>query len=104
MPERSGRLARRQSLSFPVILESLEATGPREVTHTENVSPLGAQVLTNEAWRTREEALVIVAQAGPRRRARVIYCIAREDGRFAIGLALNGPPINWTAIPLMTVG
>lgn len=99
MPERSGRVARRMSLHFSVTLEGVEITKPKEVAHTQNVSPLGLQALTRRVWRTREEALVSVEPGGPRRRAWVIYCIPREDGKFMVGLALNGPPIEWANIP-----
>jgi hypothetical protein len=94
----SGRLARRLSLGFPVILERVLGTGPKETTHTENVSPLGMQVLTMMSWQTREEAIVSIDQTGYRRDARAIYCVARDDGKFIVGFALKGPPINWASI------
>lgn len=99
MLDRSGRLARRVSLTFPVTIESVDATSHRELTLTENVSALGMQVLTKRRWQNEEEMTVFVDQAGPRRRARAIYCIPREDGRYTVGLALMGPPVNWVALP-----
>jgi hypothetical protein len=57
------------------------------------------QLVTKRLWQSEEEMLVFVDQAGPRRRARAVYCIPRDDGRYTLGLALAGPPVNWAAFP-----
>lgn len=97
MADRSGRLVRRVSLTFPVTIESADQTPHTEFTFTENVSPLGMQVLTKRSWQSEREMVISVDQAG-RRRARAVYCIPREDGRFTVGVSLSGPPVNWKAL------
>jgi hypothetical protein len=98
-PEREGRLARRLPMGIRVILESVENTGPIEVTHTENVGPQGARLVTQHPRRAREPVLFLVSRTSLRIRAQVIYCVPRRDGKFEIGVRWNSPPVNWTDMP-----
>lgn len=103
MVGREGRLARRIPLRVRVILETIGASGPIEVTYTENVSPQGACAVTANPWRAKQELIVSVAQTGLRRRARVAYCQRREDGKFIIGVYWHAPPVNWSELSKIAV-
>lgn len=99
MGKREGRLARRTELGIRVVLEGLESSRPVETTHTQNVAPRGVRVITETPWRAREELLLRISHTGWRLRAKVIYCIPREDGKFEMGVAWITPSINWAELP-----
>lgn len=99
MREREGRLARRLPVAVRVLLESMENSGPIENTRTENVAPQGVRLLTQHPWGRHQEVLIRVSHTSLRIRAKIIYCLARDDGRFEIGVAWNSPAVNWAEMP-----
>ena len=95
MPVRSGRLEKRIALVVPVQISSLTNPAETERTTTENVCSLGIRILTQRS-RDSNERLMIRSVAGDlRTAARVIYCQRLPDGRFGVGLQVQGRPINW---------
>ncbi len=95
MPVRSGRLEKRIQLAVAVRISSLQDPAATERTTTENVCSLGIRILTQRA-RDLNERLMISSRLGDiRTLARVIYCQRLPDGRFGVGLQIQGGPVNW---------
>jgi len=95
MPERSGRLEKRIRLAVPMQISSLLDPAATERTTTENVCSLGIRILTQRA-RDLNERLMIRSLVGDLRTlARVVYCQRLPDGRFGVGLQVQGRPVNW---------
>jgi hypothetical protein len=87
-------------LAVPVQISGILDPAATERTTTENVCSVGMRILTQRA-RNLNEGLLISSLVGDLRTlARVIYCQRLPDGRFGVGLMLQGQPINWSKSPL----
>jgi len=100
MREQTRRMEKRIQMTLPVQLESLKRPGAAERTVTENVSSLGARVVTKRP-RKRKEWLLVTLFRGDHLRlpARVVYCQPLAGGRFGIGLKFQGATILWSDLP-----
>src|SRR5579859_4787852 len=90
-----GRIEKRQSMSVPVYLGSLEDPRTPERTLTENVSPHGARVLSKRPWRPDEESLVTPLTGECPQIGRVIYCLPTAGDRFCLGMKLMDRAVKW---------
>lgn len=97
--EREGRLGRRLPLGVWVFLTSMENCGLIETTRTENVGPQGLRLMSQRPWRASQDVLIQVSHTNLRLRGQVVYCLPRPDGRFAVGVALTSPSVNWADMP-----
>jgi hypothetical protein len=68
----------------------------KEKTLTENVSAHGVRVLTHLKFRPKQQAVVISTNEGVWSRAKVVYCQAVAENRFAVGLELTGRVEPWS--------
>ncbi len=96
MAMRTGRLEKRVPLAVPLRLACQEHRGYVESTHTENVSPFGARVVTRHKWRPDEQLLVSSPQGDFSSSARVVYCEQVRDEQCVIGLRLQSPFNAWS--------
>jgi len=78
-----------------VQISSLKDPAVTERTTTENVCSLGVRILS-QRFRASDERLMISSLIGDLRTlAEVVYCQRLPNGRFGVGLRLQGQPINW---------
>lgn len=95
MPVGSGRLEKRIRLAVQVHVSSPGDPSKTERATTENVCSLGIRVLMQRP-REPQERLVIRSAVGDLRAVgRVVYCQRLTDGRFGVGLQLQGPAVKW---------
>jgi hypothetical protein len=87
MTPTEGRTEKRLLLSVPLELE--DPNGAERAT-TENVSSIGARVLTRRAMEPNERLMVRFLELSLRTQARVVYCHRLPDGRFGLGLQFQG--------------
>jgi len=97
MAMRTGRLEKRVPLAVPLRLACQAHRGYVESTHTENVSPFGARVVTRHKWRPDEQLLVSSPQGGFSSPARVVYCQQLHEEQCVIGLRLQSPFNAWSS-------
>ena len=90
-----GRNEKRQSMSVPVYLGSLEDPGTPERTLTENVSPHGARMLSKRPWQPGEESIVSPLSGEFPHVGRVIYCLPSAGDRFCLGMEFPDRAVNW---------
>jgi len=96
MQLKSGRLEKRIRLAVPVEICPFDDESSLERTTTENVCSLGARVLTRQP-KARNERLMIRSVLGNLWTiARVVYCQRLSDGRFGVGIQLQGVSLNWS--------
>jgi len=95
MPMRSGRLEKRTRLTIPVRIVSLQEPTDAERAFTENVCSLGVRVLASRPHQLNERLLINSAEGGLQTQARVVYCQALSDGRFALGLQFPKENVVW---------
>lgn len=91
---RSQRSERRTPMRVLVELCSFENIA-YEVTHTVNVSPRGARILSKDVWKPGQRLSVRSIEGNLNSRGRIAYCHATESGTFAIGLELDQPSQGW---------
>ncbi len=96
MPARSGRLEKRIRLAVPVEISSSRSADEVERTTTENVCSVGIRILTQRAKDSNERLNINSLVGDLRAVARVVYCQRLADGRFGVGLQVQGRPINWS--------
>jgi PilZ domain len=82
-------------MKVTVDLSSVDIRTPAQEGITENVSPRGARVLTKKPWKPNDRLNVRSLLGNFRSRARVVYCVPVDEGRFAIGLQLFAAAGNW---------
>jgi hypothetical protein len=82
-------------MQIPIYIASLEEPRAREQTVTENVSPHGCRVLTKRKWLPGERPLVTLQTGEFPQYAQVIYCDARPNGGFCVGIEFSGLPFEW---------
>lgn len=90
-----GRIEKRQSMSVPVYLGSLEDPRAPERTLTENVSPHGARMLSKRPWRPGEESIVTSLSGEFSLIARVIHCSRITRNCFRLGMEFPDRVVNW---------
>jgi hypothetical protein len=90
-----GRIEKRLSMSVPVYLTAVTEPHSRERTTTENVSSRGARVISKGSWRSGEEALIAPLTGESPQVGRVVYCEARTEGRFCVGVEFPDRQLKW---------
>lgn len=68
-----------------------------ESTHTQNLSPRGARVLTQRIWQPEDRLQVRALHGGFRAEARVVYWRSFSSSKFAIGLEFLAQSGTWPA-------
>jgi PilZ domain-containing protein len=97
MSSTEGRIEKRFRLRIPLELSKLQDPNRKERTVTENVSSIGARVLTLRAMQPNERLMVGFLELNLRTQARVVYCQRLPDEHFALGLQFQGMSISkWT--------
>lgn len=95
MSIRSGRLEKRTRLAIPVRIVSLQEPTEAERTFTENVCSLGIRILASHPRRLNERLLINSTEGDLQTQARVVYCQALSDGRYALGLQFPKENAVW---------
>lgn len=95
MSPTKGRIQKRLRLSVPLGLSKLRVPDITEHPVTENISSLGARVLTRRAMKLNERLMVSSHVGNLRTKARVVYCQRLPDGRFGVGLQSEGVAANF---------
>jgi hypothetical protein len=90
-----GRIEKRLTMSIPVYLATLEEPRACERTVTENVSPHGACVVSKRSWRSGAQSLVTPLMGEFPQVGRVIYCGAKTEGRFCLGIEFPNRSVKW---------
>ena len=99
MRSQTRRMERRTQMTLPVQLETLKQPGTTERVVTENVSSVGARLVTKRPRQRKEWLLLTFLRDDLRLPARVVYCQRLADGRFGIGLKFQGVTILWSDLP-----
>jgi hypothetical protein len=89
-----GRLEKRYPLAITLYLLSLEGTRREEQASSENVSSLGARVLTKNRWEVGERLRMGFLTGEFLREGRVVYC-ERLEGGFRLGVELEDYSGKW---------
>jgi len=90
MPVPTGRLQHRIPKAEVVELLGVESPIAKVEAIIENVSPRGARVITNSICAPGKQVRLNAPNEHLNLRGRVVYCQRLEDGRFAVGLQLDG--------------
>ena len=99
MPVRSGRLEKRIQRVVPVEISTLQDPRITERVSTENISPLGARIVTQRSIEQNARLLIRSLAGNQRTAARVVYCQRMPDGRFSVGMQFLGVRVNWPSDP-----
>ena len=99
MPVRSGRLEKRIQRVIPVEISTLQDPRITERVSTENISPLGARIVTQRSIEQNARLLIRSLAGTQRTAARVVYCQRMPDGRFSVGMQFLGVRVNWPSDP-----
>src|SRR5258707_1827565 len=94
MPTRSGRLEKRTRLTVPVEIFNPQDPAGTERTTAENASALGMHVLTQRARAPNERLTIRSLAEEVRAFVRVVYCQQLPDGRYGVGLQVQGQRVN----------
>ena len=89
MPVPTGRFEKRIARAVTVEIRPEDEEMPKARTLTENVSPHGARVLMERAWRPGQQVIVISPNEGVWARGQIVYCQLLAECRFAVGLELS---------------
>jgi len=95
MAIRPGRSEERSAASVAVMLTSPEPPFPTELTLTENISSLGARVVSKGFWGKNNSLVIKSLEGGLQAEARVIYRRPIREDVYAIGLELIAPRGGW---------
>ena len=95
MSPTKGAIEKRLYLNMPFELSKLQSSNGAERTITENISSIGARVLSRRAMEPHEQLLVSSRVGNLRTKARVVYCRPSPDGRFGVGLRFEGVAANF---------
>lgn len=85
-----GRAEKRIRLSIPLELSRLQYPNDAERTATENISSIGARVLSWRPAEPDERLMVRFLEINVRTQARVVYCQRLHHGQFGLGLQFQG--------------
>jgi hypothetical protein len=94
----TGRYEKRTARTATVEVLRLGESGINEKAVTENVSPLGARIVTHWIYVPGRHVLVTSPQEGVSSLARVVYCQRMESTKFAVGLQLEVRVEEWGEI------
>jgi hypothetical protein len=89
------RIEERLPLTVRVDLCSLDFRHRAHEGITENVSPHGVRVISNEPWKLNDRLNVHSLRSDFRARARVVYCDSLGANSFAISLQLLACAGDW---------
>ena len=95
MAMRPGRSEERSAAAVAVMLTSPEPPFPTELTLTENISSLGARVVSKGLWGKNNSLVIKSLEGGLQSEARVIYRRPIREDVYAIGLELIAPRGGW---------
>jgi hypothetical protein len=95
MTQEDPRKERRTPAIEPVELQGVGAAKIMEATHTQNISPHGARVLTQRVWQPEDRLQVRGLQGDFQGEARVVYWRSFSSSRFAIGLQFLSQSGTW---------
>jgi len=95
VPARNARSEVRISAIEPVRLASLNQPFITEPTSTQNISPRGARVMTQQVWEPGSLLLIKSLRGDFWARARVVYWRSFSSSRFAIGLEFFAQAGDW---------
>jgi hypothetical protein len=95
----TGRYEKRTARTVTVGVLRLHESGINEKAVTENVSPLGARIVTDWIYVPWKHVLVTSPQEGVKSLARVVYCRRMESTKFAVGLQLEVRVEEWGRSP-----
>jgi hypothetical protein len=85
-----GRAERRIRLSVPLEVSTLQCPNDAETTVTENISCIGARVLSWRPLEHDERLMIRFLELNLRTQARVAYCERLRHGQFGVGLQFQG--------------
>jgi hypothetical protein len=97
MSWQEGRIEKRIQAAVPLELSSSEDHASSESTVTENVCAHGTRVLTRRVRQPNERVMVRFLEGDVRTQGRVVYCQRLLDGRFGVGLQLQGVDVNFVS-------
>jgi len=95
MSLRSGRIEKRIQRAIPVEISSLQQLPAIEKASTENISSLGARVVSQRPHELNELVVIRSSSGQGPTEARVVYCHRLADGRFGIGMHFLREMANW---------
>jgi hypothetical protein len=81
-----GRAEKRIRLSVPLEVSKLQYPSDAETTVTENISSIGARVLSWRPVEPNERLIIKFLELNLRTQARVVYCERLRHGQFGVGL------------------
>jgi hypothetical protein len=99
MVNRDGRREKRMRFETSVTLIRAQEPGVSESALTQNVSPMGTRVLVKSSMAPDQLLYLTSPAVGVRASVRVIYCQPLANGQFAVGLRVQGHPVNWAGFP-----
>lgn len=88
-----GRTEKRIRLSVPLELSKLQYPNDAERAVTENISPIGARVVSRRPMEPDERLMVRFLELSLQTQARVVYCQRLRHGQFGLGLQFQGMSI-----------
>jgi hypothetical protein len=77
------------------MLTSRERAFTTELTLTENISELGARVITKKVWWANDTLVIKSLEGDLQSEARVVYQQPVRENVYAIGLELLAPKGKW---------
>ena len=98
MAIRPGRSEERSAAAVAVMLTSAEPPFPTELTLTQNISSLGARVVSKGFWGENNSLVIKSLEGGLQSEARVIYRRPVREDVYAIGLELIAPRGGWRTV------
>ena len=81
-----GRMEKRVRVAIPLELAGMHDAASAESTKTENICSFGARVIAQRPRKPSEQLYVTSSVGRLKMKARVVYCQALLNGRFAVGL------------------
>src|ERR1700739_2946779 len=90
MSTQTGRSEKRTQLAVAVEVYTLREPGSAQRCTTENVSPHGVRIVTDQAsFLPYDRVLVISPGGGLQSEGSVVYCQPLPGGRFGVGLTFR---------------
>lgn len=89
-----GRIEKRTEMQLSVRLLRNDESGEDERVITVNLSPHGARVISRRRWQVNDRVGLVSFAGDFPQQGRVVYCEAREDGNFCVGLEFQFSPVD----------